>query len=153
MEEAVKKGLDHYNISEETSVITVVRKGRIIKGICIEKCAVEIVPKKAPVFSVDGSYKVLYKEDGVYIETSPPVGNGRKISLKDVWESLEYKKIEEIDKEAVEDAVNSTEDSICRIAPPQKEIKYDASLKVEISRDASQAYATMVPPDGGEPLT
>lgn len=153
IEEAVKKGLEHYNISEETARITVVRKGRVIRGICIEKFAVEIEPKEAPVFSVDGSYKILYREDGVYIETSPPVGNGRKISLKDVWERLEYKKIEEIDEKAVEDAVNSTEDNLLRIAPPQKETKYDASLKVEIGRDGSQAYATMVPPDGGEPLT
>jgi hypothetical protein len=153
MDEAVKKGLEHFGITRELAKITVLKEGKTFKGICIEKFSVDIAPKPNLEFAVDGSYKLVYKDDGVYIEINPPIGNGRKIKLEDVRERLAYKKVTDIDETAVAEAVETTKNNTFKIAPSQQEIEFDASLTVEVSRDGSEAYATMIPPDGGKPLT
>ena len=60
--------------------------------------------------------------------------------------------MEGIDPEAVKRAAGVKERERIKVAPYQQEVKYPASLEVEISADNSEAYAVMIPPDGGKPL-
>jgi uncharacterized protein (DUF342 family) len=96
--------------------------------------------------------EVSYLEDGVYIEVNPPVGRGEGVRVEDIEEKLAYKRVEGIDPEAVKRAAGVKERERIKIAPYQQEVKYPASLEVEIPADNSEAYAVMIPPDGGDPL-
>jgi hypothetical protein len=152
-EEAVEKGLKHFNISEDQAKITVIKEGKKVFGVSVEAFVVDVVPLYSIEERIDGYYKILYRDDGVYLEVHAPVGSGAGISVEDVRKRLEYKKVESVDYEAVARAIKSGEDNTLRIAPPQEELKYDASIIVEISPDATKAFMTLLPPDGGKMIT
>ena len=87
-------------------------------------------------------------EDGVYLKVNPPVGDGEGIKAQDVKDKLDYKRVEDVDEDALERAIASTETVSVKIAPYQQEVKYSATLTVEITKDNLAAYAVMIPPTG-----
>ena len=153
LREAVGKGLEHFGITHETAEVN------LVKGVDPDRTdddvefIVEVTPIDDVQVDVDGNFKLLYLEDGVYIEVNPPVGRGESVRVEDIEEKLAYKKVEGIDPEALKRAADVKERERIRIAPYQQEVKYPASLEVEITEDNNQAYAVMIPPDGGAPLS
>lgn len=152
-EEAIRKGLNHFGISQEESSVRLIKEGKSVLGMSIETYVVEVDPKRAQEESIDGSYKILYRDDGVYIDVRVPIGSGNRPSMEEVKTRLEYKKVTDVEMDAVLEALASKSDNIVLIAPPQEEILFDAALDVEISPDAKKAFATLIPPDGGKSLT
>ncbi|MBA1333883.1 MAG: hypothetical protein HPY66_0276 [Firmicutes bacterium] len=152
-DEALKKGLNHFGISREEASVRLIKEGKNVLGMSIETYVVEVTPQKAPEESINGSFRILYREDGVYIDVRVPVGLGARPSMEEVKTRLEYKKVMDVKMDAVFEALASESDTIVRIAPPQQEMLYDAALKVEISPDAKKAFLTLIPPDGGKNLT
>ena len=152
LREAVGKGLEHFGITHETAEVN------LVKGVDPDRTGddiefiVEVTPNNDVQVDVDGNFKLLYLEDGVYIEVNPPVGRGEGVRVEDIEEKLAYKRVEGIDPEAVKRAAGVKERERIKIAPYQQEVKYPASLEVEIPADNSEAYAVMIPPDGGDPL-
>lgn len=152
LREAVGKGLEHFGITYETAEVN------LVKGVDPDRTGddiefiVEVTPNNDVQVDVDGNFKLLYLEDGVYIEVNPPVGRGEGVRIEDIEEKLAYKRVEGIDPEAVKRAAGVKERERIKVAPYQQEVKYPASLEVEISADNSEAYAVMIPPDGGKPL-
>ena len=57
---------------------------------------VEVTPNNDVQVDVDGNFKLLYLEDGVYIEVNP-VGRGEGVRVEDIEEKLAYKRVEGID--------------------------------------------------------
>ena len=152
LREAVEKGLERFGITYETAEVN------MVKGVDPDRTGddiefiVEVTPIDDLQVDVDGNFKLLYLEDGVYIEVNPPVGRGEGVRVEDIEEKLAYKRVEGIDPEAVKRAAGVKERERIKVAPYQQEVKYPASLEVEISADNSEAYAVMIPPDGGKPL-
>lgn len=152
LREAVEKGLERFGITYETAEVN------MVKGVDPDRTGddiefiVEVTPIDDLQVDVDGNFKLLYLEDGVYIEVNPPVGRGEGVRVEDIEEKLAYKRVEGIDPEAVKRAEGVKERERIKVAPYQREVKYPASLEVEIPADNSEAYAVMIPPDGGELL-
>ncbi len=153
-EQAVNEGLEYFGITHEMAEIF------LVKGVSPEEVAqdgseyvVEVCPIGDISVNADGNFRLLYKEDGVYLKVNPPVGDGEGIKAQDVKDKLDYKRVEDVDEDALERAIASTETVSVKIAPYQQEVKYSATLTVEITKDNLAAYAVMIPPDGGDLLT
>lgn len=102
---------------------------------------------------IDGIRLVEYKEDGVYLTVHPPQGKGKKIDLRDLEKEIAERRIKDVDREAVRQAVAAMDGKPVKIAPPQPEVVEDGHVQVEISKDKMKAYLTVFPPRGGKPVT
>jgi uncharacterized protein (DUF342 family) len=151
--EAVEKGLNYFDVNHEMAEICLV-KGTDLEGDG-EECGfvVDVSPVSDLPTEVDGNFKLLYKGDGVYLKVNPSIGKGEGIRAEDIWERLDYKKVKDVDEEALRQAVGAAESIVIKIAPYQQELRYPATLAVEITRDNKSAFAVMIPPDGGDLLT
>lgn len=147
--EAVGNGLKHFGITHDLAEIHLIKGADTDRGEFI----VEVFPIGDMLADVDGNFRVSYCEDGVYIDAKPPKGDGEGIRSEDIKQRLEYKKVKDIDEDAVENAVNAKENVKIKIAPYQQEIKCPATLELEITKDNKSAYAVMIPPDGDDALT
>lgn len=152
-EEALKKGLEYFDLPRELVKVKIVNEGKNVLGVTVAEYEIEIEPLDHFSVKADGYFKTLYKEDGVYLEIYPPVGEGKKVKKEDILSRLIYKKVKDFNTDLIAEAVASQEEIIVKVAPPQDEFKYDADLLVEVSYDANKAFATLLPPDGGKMLT
>lgn len=152
-EEAVDKGLEYFKISREEAKIKLIKEGKNLLGLNVSEYQVEVEPSEPIHIKADGYFKILYKEDGVYLLVCPPMGSGSRVKKEDIIERLEYKKVKDYDENTISEAVSCDEERTIRIAPPQEECKYDATLSVQVTHDAKKAYATLTPPDGGKMIT
>lgn len=97
----------------------------------------------------DGFFELEYRENGVYLIVSPPVGKGRMVEVKEVLDRLNLKKVMNVKKDVVEQAcINADRVPRC-IADKQDEVKVDAAVTVTISQDKMKASIALSPPDGG----
>ena len=94
LREAVGKGLEHFGITYETAEVN------LVKGVDPDRTGddiefiVEVTPNNDVQVDVDGNFKLLYLEDGVYIEVNPPVGRGKALELKILkksWHTREWR--------------------------------------------------------------
>ncbi len=152
-QEAVSKGLEYYEITQDMAEINLVKGVDPQQSHSDSEFVVEVIPNNDLSVDADGNFKLFYEEDGVYVQIYPPIGNGEEIKPETVKERLAYKKVHDIDSEALMQAFNTGNNEKIKIAPYQEEEKYPASLALEIAADDSKAFATMIPPDGGDSLT
>ncbi|MDD2573175.1 MAG: FapA family protein [Firmicutes bacterium] len=152
-QEAVNKGLKYFDVTHEMAEIYLVKGTNSEEADSVDEFVVEVSPVSDIPANVDGNFRLLYREDGVYLKVNPPLGDGDGIKTEDIKSKLEYKKVKDVDEAALVQAVNAKESVNIKIAPCQLEVKYPATLAVEIANDDKSAYAVMIPPDGGDPLT
>lgn len=106
--------------------------------------------------SFDGQqtqYRLIYDEDGVYLEMAPSLQGLSKKDEVGIIEYLKRKNIKEIDSKAVFEAIYADPPRKIRIAPPQKEEPLDEELEIKITDRGMKAYAKLIPPEGGKMLT
>ncbi len=153
-QEAVNKGLKHFGVTYDMAEVYLV-KGKATTKTADEEgeFVVEISPLDNIPANIDGNFRVLYEKDGVYIKVNPPIGNGKSVMAEDIRGNLEFKDVKDIDEDAVIKAANAVNTETVKIAPPQEEVKYPATLEINIEKDNRSAYAVMIPPNGGEALT
>ncbi len=97
----------------------------------------------------DGFYELEYRENGVYLIVSPPVGKGRRVEAREIIDRLNLKKVRNFKKEVVEQACLKADRIPQCIADHQDEVKINASVSVTVSPDKMKASIVISPPDGG----
>ena len=102
----------------------------------------------------NAGYGLYYEADAVYLEIYKERGSGNAIDRSTLVQHISRKSIGGLDLPAVQALLASKHGGRSRIAPPQSEVKYGEDITVEISRDDSEAWAKMLPPEeGGAPLS
>ncbi|MBZ4665486.1 FapA family protein [Mahella sp.] len=152
-EEAVSRALKMLDKSAEEVEIEVLEQPRKILNVTVRPCKIMVkirsIDNKPE--SIDGSFVLEYKEDGVYLTVNGPVGNGKPVDERVLIDKIKRKNIEQIDNKAVFLAIYTADGIPVKIAPPQSEHPVDAEVDISISRDAMEAYMCIFPEDGGKP--
>ncbi|MDD3839683.1 MAG: FapA family protein [Clostridia bacterium] len=144
-EQAVGKVLKQLNLNREDVDIELIKK---TKGFLTQSSyEFEIGERQA---SQDGSYDIRFEDDGVYLIINPHKGAGKPINQNNLIKEIIEKRIDDIDKEILANAISSTQECREKIAPAQQEKKIDAKLSITIDKDAFTAYAEISPPLGGK---
>ncbi|MGM0501143.1 MAG: DUF342 domain-containing protein [Bacillota bacterium] len=99
--------------------------------------------------AVDGTFELKINQDGIFLKVNQPQGAGTEVELKDVEEQLEDKEIEEVDYEAVSEALSLDGEEV-KIAERKPELDRDAEVNVEIAPDELSAHLNYKPALGGE---
>ena len=102
--------------------------------------------------SVDGNFELRIKDDGIFLVVNQPEGSGAEVELKEIEEQLEKKEIQDVDYEAVSEALTLDGEEI-KIAERKPELDRDAEVNLEISPDNLTAYLSYYPALGGEELS
>ncbi|WP_408954527.1 FapA family protein [Natroniella sp. ANB-PHB2] len=101
--------------------------------------------------SIDGSFEVKVKSDGIFLKVKPPQGNGAEVKIETIERVLEEKEIVDIDYAAISEALTINEE--IKVADRKPELDRDAKVNVTISSDQMAAYLDYCPPLGGEEYT
>ena len=96
----------------------------------------------------DGAFSLLYNEDGVSLEISPPCAQGGEIDMERLKEHIERKKIRQVDMDKVSEAAVNPGSRIC-IAPAQEEFIYNEEAQITVSKDEMEAALMLLPPETG----
>lgn len=117
-----------------------------------EETASEEVEEK--VESQDGEVDLIVNEEGVFIQLTPPQGNGEEVTLVQMEDLLEAKEIKEVDYDQVSEAL--TEDIYnepVQVAQRKPELDRDAEIEVNLKNDGMEAYLSIKPALGGKKAT
>jgi uncharacterized protein (DUF342 family) len=101
---------------------------------------------------VDGEFKIKIEDDGIFLSIKEPEGSGSEVDLSEIEEKLEEKEIEEVDYEAVSEALSFESEEV-KIAERKPELDRDAELNIEVEDDGLAAYISYEPALGGSNLT
>lgn len=115
----------------------------------IEKSLTEIYAHSLPTENIEIQKPIefIYKEDGVYIQLN------NNTSMEDIKAKIEIKKINQVDLEAVHDAIQKQQlDNEIKIAGVQEEIKVDSRCEIRISPDNMEAFLYITAPLGGKDI-
>ncbi|GAB6098872.1 FapA family protein [Halanaerocella petrolearia] len=101
---------------------------------------------------VDGSFQVLVRDDGIFLQVFQPQGDGVAVELAQVRRILNEKEIVDVDYEAVTETLSLDGEKV-KIAERKPELDRDAEIDIEISDDKLTAHLNYFPPLGGKELT
>ncbi|MCL2441105.1 MAG: FapA family protein [Treponema sp.] len=102
----------------------------------------------------DGDAFVQCWPDGIYLKVIPPVGNGRRVYSAFAMQVLHDKKIEEFDKNMVENLIDAAEGVYIKVADYKHNPMNDSMASVEVDDSEMKVYITVIPPGvGGADLT
>lgn len=167
LEEIVAEGLKQLGKTRDDEVeVTILEKGINIGSVNIKKCKIKIKSKQietvevietvdeqpiAEVKKEDDSttFKLLYKEDGVYLSI---VKGKRKVNGDAIKEKLEQKEVADIDEEKLSDIIKRNTNAEEKIAPAQVEKLIDGKIEVIKAKENMTACMILYPADGGESL-
>ncbi|ADL13122.1 FapA family protein [Acetohalobium arabaticum] len=102
----------------------------------------------------DGEVDLIVNEEGIFIQLTPPQGNGEEVSLVQIEDLLEAKEITEVDYDQVSEAL--TEDIYnepIQVAQRKPELDRDAEIGVNLKNDGMEAYLSIKPALGGKKAT
>ncbi|MCK8826289.1 FapA family protein [Natroniella acetigena] len=99
--------------------------------------------------SIDGSFEVKVKPDGIFLEVKLPQGNGAEVKIEMIERILAEKEITDINYAAISEALTIGNEEI-KIADRNPELDRDAKVNVTISSDQMAVYLDYYPPLGGE---
>jgi len=106
----------------------------------------DVVQKKKEINAKD--FKFDYRADGVYLKI-----NDIKIYadlINEILRYLERKHIEDYALSNIKENIKNQNIDFFKIAPQQKEVKIDDSIRIEVSSNLMKAYAILLPAIGGE---
>jgi len=116
----------------------------------------EVLPSDAEV-NLNGSFKVSFLEEGVFLNIFPPRGEGKPVSLNDIKREAEKLKIQDIDWNLVEEnlqgLIQENKKGKVFLAGRKPELDKDAEVEVKISKDGLEAHVDYFPPLGGKHIT
>mgnify|MGYP006289247317 FL=1 len=90
--------------------------------------------------SIDGKFKIRVHPQGIYLKVIPAEGNGKNVSYQEVKKDLEDKRIEEVDKQEVQQTIRDRGEKWVKIAPRKPELDQDATASVTIDQNKLKAY-------------
>ena len=97
-------------------------------------------------------FSIFYEKEGVYLELYEGREKGKPLDNSELALHLNRKRITSLDAPAVQ-ALVAARVGRAKIAPPQQEFIYGEDLKVEVTADESEAWATLLKPEpGGAPI-
>ncbi|SJZ64764.1 FapA family protein [Selenihalanaerobacter shriftii] len=101
----------------------------------------------------DGDVELIIDEEGVYIQLTPPEGNGEAVSLIEVEEILGAKEIEDVNYDKISEALTEDIYEPVKVAPRKEELDRNAEIRVDVSADGMKAYLSTSLPLGGKEAT
>lgn len=163
LDDLILQGLKDLNKTKDEVKIEILEKGKILMGIPIKKYKIKIsvsnlsddeiedeLKKIEDEIENHGFFEITYLKDGVYLSVYG--GLNTCVSYEDVIKKVKLKKIENYDKQILQDTVNNMEGNPIRFAPFQQEIPIDADVIIDISQDKMNAFITLIPPEGGKDM-
>lgn len=172
----IEIGLEKMGKTEDEVDIEVLEEGKSIVGITIRKCKVKITLKKTSTQDIEKQesaleveklpkeecdkknvrqaiekFKLLYKQDGVYLSTDNQCN--LTPNLKEITKRLKLKQVTEVDYNIIKQTIEDENRTIVKIAPSQEEVLLDSRIEVEVTKDKMQGYIKLYPADGGKELT
>ncbi len=169
----IDEGLKTLKLDKSQVEIEVVEKGKALMGIPIKDYKIKIIPKQCvndmnekneEIKEIESTldtiineldrqdyFQLSFLEDGVYLT----IRNDELFysNVEQVLNRIRKKRIKDIDIKVIQEALNSKDKKVIKIAPGQEEILLDAELNIDISKDCLEAFITITPPDGGKELT
>lgn len=112
---------------------------------------VEAAIKEVENTSMDGEVSFVYTDNGVFMNIKYSVGEGKPVTLEMVNKRIEFKKIRDVNNEAVRSILAEGKTG-GRIAEPQEEYAVDEGIYIRISLDKMRGYITFEQADGGKQL-
>lgn len=164
-DEALKLAANHFGSPQENIELTVIEEAKKIFGRVISPCVFKAELKQEVATETaeeaveevveetrDGTYEILYTEEGVKLNVDYPTGNGKAVLINDIMATIERKQISGVHIMAIRQALNLHTASII-IANRQEQIIINESVQIHTSIDKLQAVATFLSPECGESLT
>lgn len=99
------------------------------------------------------TFKFIYQTDGVFIVINPSKAIDKNSLLSQIIDRVNVKKVRNVDRKALQNAIDNAKGELIKIAEPQEELRTNANIVVNIAPDKMSATMTMIPPDGGSNLT
>ncbi|QUH26306.1 FapA family protein [Serpentinicella alkaliphila] len=164
-EEALKKGLEHLNLTEDKVEVKVLeeRKGSFFKKAFIK---LEIAPRlttsnsnvkendqKKFIVAEDTiiPFKIKYTEEGVFLDV---YFFDRPTELQaSILEFINIKRVQNVDTNIIKTYINEANPTSILIAPPQQEVLVDEDIEVALSRDKMQCHIVLNKGYGGKSIT
>jgi len=100
-----------------------------------------------------GQLTVRVRDDGIFVRVLPPTGRStRRVSEAEARKALEQKEIEDVDEQALAEAVGAADGRWVLVAPRRPELDRDGAVEVSVSADRMAAFVVLTPPLGGRPV-
>jgi len=164
----IDEGLKKLNRDRDQVEVQILEKGKTLMGVTVKDYKIQIstlhlnnddilkntdellnLKNKEPYISE--FFSIKFTDDGVYLSIIDK--DAFNANTRQVIEFIRKKRIENVDSKVIEEAINSKENKKYRIAPVQEEILLDAEINIDIPKDASCAFISLVPPSGGKELS
>ena len=123
-----------------------VKKGNSSIETADETGSEEIKPEDV---NKDGIASVFCAPDGVFLKVTPPIGNGRQITIVDVVEKIRDRNLPVPADDVLKPIIKQCAEEYVRIAPYEYIPGNDALMSVEITDDEMKAYLFVSPPMPG----
>ncbi len=99
---------------------------------------------------VDGKITVRFTTEGVFIKVFPPLGKGRKVTVKEALAKIKERSVKDIDYDLVEKAVKEANEEFVKIGDFIYNPAADPVMTIDITDFDMKAFLTIMPPgDGG----
>lgn len=99
--------------------------------------------------NVDGQAFICRFKAGVFLKVTPPVGNGRKIKVDDVFEKFRSLNLPVPEEKVLMPVIKNATGEYVQVAPYDHNPVNDAMITVNISDDQMSAYIYVIPPGPG----
>ncbi|MDI6786074.1 MAG: FapA family protein [bacterium] len=99
-------------------------------------------------WDLDGYFKIITSNQGVFLTIYSPVGEGEKVNIDDVLIHVKERGLTDVNLDLIEQVVEESSGLPIKIGKAQEE-KKTGVLIVEIMEDEMSAYLTIVPPPSG----
>jgi len=104
---------------------------------------------KEKVVDEDGKISVRFTPDGVLIKVLPPVGKGKKVTLKEAMARIKERPVKNINQSLVATAVKEANGEYVRIGDFDYNPADDPVMTVDITDFDMKAFLTIMPPGEG----
>ncbi len=104
---------------------------------------------KEKVVDEDGKISVRFTPDGVLIKVLPPVGKGKKVTLKEAMARIKERPVKNINQSLVATAVKEANGEYVRIGDFDYNPAEDPVMTVDITDFDMKAFLTIMPPGEG----
>lgn len=96
-------------------------------------------------WDLDGYFKIITSNQGIFLTVYSPVGEGEKVNVDDVLIQIKERGLTDVDLDLIEQTVEESSGLPVKIGEAQEE-KKGGMLIVEIMEDEMSAYLTIVAP-------
>ncbi len=100
----------------------------------------------------DGLRLLEFTEEGCFLTVFPPEGTGKALTFQDLEQEIKALLLQQVDWSQVKQALEEKSKRI-KIAPAQEALRKNGEVLVKVSQDEMEAFVTIFPPLGGNPVT